>query len=139
MYHEQLADCYYFGPDCRRDKPRPSEVEATTLKRDATYASQLQPVREAAASEGGFSFSKELSIYFQADKLPLAELEAFTHCFLIRSPEAVVRSFLRAAANGGETTCIPPPKNRRTLPSSPLLRSFVVGRLRCGRGGLRRA
>lgn len=104
VYHEQLADCYYFGPDCRRDKPRPSEVEATTLKRDATYASQLQPVREAAASEGGFSFSKELSIYFQADKLPLAELEAFTHCFLIRSPEAVVRSFLRAAANGGETT-----------------------------------
>ena len=99
VFHEMLADCFYFGED-RSPKPLPAAiVESSKLQRDTSYAAQLRTVTDGASGPAGkrFAFSKELSIYFQAERLPSSMMAGFTHCFLIRKPENVVRSFLRVA------------------------------------------
>lgn len=98
VHHELLADCFYFGSE-RHPKPLNAALEASKLRRDATYASQLAALSSPAGNAGKVvAFSKELSIYYQRDRLPPSVLAQYTHCFLIRKPEKVVRSFLRSAA-----------------------------------------
>jgi len=103
VFHEMLADCFYFGADRRKTNgPAQAAIEASLLKRDTTYLEQLQEVLDSSSADGRrFSFSKELSIYYQVRKLPTALMARFRHSFLIRSPEKVARSFLRFAAKEG--------------------------------------
>lgn len=99
VFHEQLADCFYFGAD-RKDKPLPPAIESSKLQRDTTYSRQVTEVLEGdEAGVKSFAFSKELSIYYQAERLPLDVMRSFTHCFLIRQPEKVLRSFLRMGSS----------------------------------------
>ena len=104
VFHEQLADCFYFGEN-RKDKELPPAIESSKLNRETTYVSQLgQVVGGAAAGGKHFAFSKELSIYYQAEHLPAEMMREYTHCFLIREPEKVVRSFLRVGAKERTST-----------------------------------
>jgi len=44
VYHEQLADCFYFGPD-RKQKPLPDAIETgSSLNRHTSYMEQLKQV-----------------------------------------------------------------------------------------------
>ena len=104
VFHEQLADCFYFGEN-RKDKELPPAIESSKLNRETTYVSQLGQVAGGAAAGGKhFAFSKELSIYYQAEHLPAEMMREYTHCFLIREPEKVVRSFLRVGAKERTST-----------------------------------
>ena len=98
VHHELLADCFYFGSE-RHPKPLDAAIESSKLRRDTTYASQLAALWSVEANGGkAVAFSKELSIYYQRERLPPSVLAQYTHCFLLRKPEKVVRSFLRCAA-----------------------------------------
>lgn len=101
VFHEMFADCFYFGPE-RKDKPLQDPIRESLLKRDSTYAQQLEIVKHAASSSC-VAFSKELSIYYQERWLPLETMRGITHCFLIRHPEKTARSFLRASSKGDST------------------------------------
>ena len=90
--HEAFGDCFYFGPD--RKQPPLAEAEAALEKsqcqRNTTYATQMAALLGAAGENGKpFSFSKELSTYYQPSKLGREAMRRFRHCFLIRSPEKV--------------------------------------------------
>lgn len=107
VFHEHFADPYYFGPDkFTAELPTApaaaatmqEALEASLLVRDATYASQVAEL--ITAHQRPVTFSKELTIYYQADKLPATIMAQFTHCFLMRRPEKVLRSFWRVAQEG---------------------------------------
>ena len=110
VFHEHLADCFYFGPD-RLDKELPSAItDGSNLERDSTYRVRLQLIQDAMSlPDKPFAFTKELSIYYQAEQMPTEVMSRFIHCFLIRHPEKVVRSFLRVAEKeGGSSTYFDP-------------------------------
>jgi hypothetical protein len=48
-------------------------------------------------------FTKELSTFWQQDKLA-NDMDKFTHTFLIRHPEKILRSYLRLQKKEGKTT-----------------------------------
>ena len=105
VFHEHFADPYYFGPDkFVAESPAAAAAQmqealaASLLLRDATYASQVTAL--TTARQRPVTFSKELTIYYQADKLPATTMAQFTHCFLMRRPEKVLRSFWRVAQEG---------------------------------------
>ena len=106
VFHEHFADPYYFGPD-KFTAELPTAPAAATMQealaasllvRDSTYASQVAGL--TSAHQRPVTFSKELTIYYQADKLPETTMAQFTHCFLMRRPEKVLRSFWRVAQEG---------------------------------------
>lgn len=105
VFHEHFADPYYFGPDKFEAEPAAAAnmkdaLEASLLLRDSTYESQVAEI--TTASKRPFAFSKELTIYYQATKMPEATMAKFTHCFLMRRPDKVMRSFWRVAQEGAE-------------------------------------
>ena len=108
VHHELLADPFYFGVD-RKPKPLDPAIERSFLLRNTTYAKQLASMLAEGDSNGErvagdrVTFSKELSIYYQRERLPAATLAQYTHCFLIRRPDKVARSFLRFAEKTGAT------------------------------------
>ena len=73
-------------------------IESSLLLRDSTYDAQLA---ELLSKHGGESnkvcFSKELSIYYQSEKMPKETMAQFQHCFLIRSPAKVMHSFWKVS------------------------------------------
>eukprot|EP00316_Scyphosphaera_apsteinii_P005319 CAMPEP_0119340796 /NCGR_PEP_ID=MMETSP1333-20130426/101041_1 /TAXON_ID=418940 /ORGANISM="Scyphosphaera apsteinii, Strain RCC1455" /LENGTH=261 /DNA_ID=CAMNT_0007352625 /DNA_START=234 /DNA_END=1019 /DNA_ORIENTATION=- len=105
VFHEQLADCFYCGPDCKAGAADSAgEALATSkLKKNVTYATQLEEI--AVGEEGKrHSFSKELSIYYQRAKIPDSLMGSFKHSILIRKPEKVLRSFWRFASSTSGST-----------------------------------
>lgn len=104
VHHELLADCFYFGNE-RHPKKLDPAIERSKLLRDTTYTKQLALLSSAAANDGRrVAFSKELSIYYQPARLPPSVLAQYTHAFLIRKPEKVMRSFMRVAEKSGASS-----------------------------------
>ena len=69
VFHELFADCFFFGPD-RKAPPDTREaaaaLEASGLKRNATYEEQMQILSNHIGAQGkGFVVTKELSTYYQ--------------------------------------------------------------------------
>ncbi|GMI42885.1 hypothetical protein TrCOL_g12862 [Triparma columacea] len=105
VLHETFADPFYFGPDAKvreEDKAADDAIESSGLARDKTYAGVVEEIM-GAMSDGKRVFTKELSTFWQKEKLA-NNMEMFTHTFLIRHPEKILRSYLRLQKKEGKTT-----------------------------------
>jgi len=80
VLHETFADPFYFGPDA---KPREgggdaeAALEASSMARDKTYAGVCDKIVGGGTSEKPQVFTKELSTFWQRDKLPHDQMARF--------------------------------------------------------------
>eukprot|EP00927_Polykrikos_kofoidii_P058072 TRINITY_DN52389_c0_g1_i1.p1 TRINITY_DN52389_c0_g1~~TRINITY_DN52389_c0_g1_i1.p1 ORF type:complete len:307 (+),score=55.53 TRINITY_DN52389_c0_g1_i1:61-921(+) len=97
--HEQFADPHYFGPGGGREKGVSEKamqaLETSGLVRGKTYGAAIEEIVSAGTEDRPHVFTKELSLYWDAERIGKEHLANFTNSFLIREPEKVLRSFWR--------------------------------------------